>query len=122
MPLNLEHPGDYQFVRSVTTEGIIVGEQLLEKSFILTPEEVRPDWPVQHIDMLTADHLVEILSLQPELLVLGTGPQQRFPKPQLLMPCLQQGVGVEIMSTDAACRTFNICVHENRRVIAALML
>jgi uncharacterized protein len=29
-------------------------------------------------------------------------------------------VGLEIMSTPAACRTFNVLVHERRRVAAAL--
>jgi uncharacterized protein len=32
----------------------------------------------------------------------------------------ERGVGLEIMGTPAACRTFNVLVHERRRVVAAL--
>jgi uncharacterized protein len=33
---------------------------------------------------------------------------------------LAAGVGVEVMTTQAACRTFNILADEDRRVVAAL--
>jgi uncharacterized protein len=34
---------------------------------------------------------------------------------------LEQGIGVEIMDTGAACRTYNILAGEGRRVVAALL-
>ena len=122
MPLNLEHPGDHQFIRSITEAGIRVGEELLQESFILTPDQIYPDWPVHQIQMLTTEHMKDLLELSPELVVLGTGAQQAFPATQILLPLLQRGIGVEVMNTDAACRTFNICVQENRRVVAGFML
>jgi uncharacterized protein len=35
---------------------------------------------------------------------------------------LSRRIGVEVMDTAAACRTFNILVAEDRRVVAALFL
>ena len=32
------------------------------------------------------------------------------------------GIGLEIMDTPAACRTYNVLVHEDREVVAALFL
>jgi hypothetical protein len=33
-----------------------------------------------------------------------------------------QGIGVEVMANDAACRTFNILLAEDRRVVVAIIL
>ncbi|MCG8466468.1 MAG: Mth938-like domain-containing protein [Xanthomonadales bacterium] len=121
MPLNLETYGDQQFIRSVQDDHIIVGETTLSTSFILTPESLFPEWEVQQASDLSEALMAPLLEHDPELVVLGTGSRQIFPDTQLLLPFLRQGVGVEVMSTDAACRTFNICVHENRRVVAGII-
>lgn len=122
MPLNQELPGQHQFIRSVGSAGVQLAEHLLQDSFILTPEQVYPHWPITHVDQLDEAAIDHLLQLKPELVVLGTGAKQVFPPAALLGRFLQQGVGIEIMNTDAACRTFNICVMENRRIVAALIL
>jgi uncharacterized protein len=35
---------------------------------------------------------------------------------------MQRGLGVEIMDTGAACRTYNILMSEGRRVVAGLIM
>ena len=55
-------------------------------------------------------------------MVLGTGDRQRFPHPRLTQSLLARGVGVEVMDTAAACRTYNIIMLEGRRVATALLL
>lgn len=60
-------------------------------------------------------------SVKPEVLLLGTGARQRFPSPAVLRPLLQAGIGVEVMDTQAAARTYNILMAEGRRVVAALL-
>jgi uncharacterized protein len=62
-----------------------------------------------------------VLALEPEVVLLGTGARQQFLHPSRLAPIYRAGVGVEIMTTAAACRTFNILVAEERRVVAALL-
>jgi uncharacterized protein len=54
--------------------------------------------------------------------VLGSGPRQRFPEPQLLAAVMARGIGCEVMDTGAACRTYNVLVSEARRAVAALFL
>ena len=56
-----------------------------------------------------------------EILLLGTGPKQRFPHPSLTAPLAQAGIGVEVMDLKAACRTYNILAAEARKVAAALL-
>jgi uncharacterized protein len=54
--------------------------------------------------------------------LLGTGLQLRFPPPHYSVELLSRGIGVEIMANDAACRTFNILLSEDRQVLLALLL
>jgi uncharacterized protein len=62
-----------------------------------------------------------LLELEAEIVILGTGPRQRFPHPRLTAALAQARVGLEVMSLQAACRTYNILVAEDRKVAAALL-
>jgi len=59
------------------------------------------------------------------VLLLGTGPQLRFPRAELWRPVSRRlaeaRVGLEVMDAQAACRTYNILVAEGRKVAAALL-
>jgi uncharacterized protein len=63
-----------------------------------------------------------VLMRAPEIVLLGTGPRLRFPSPAVYASLLKARIGVEVMDTAAACRTYNILAAEGRRVAAALML
>jgi uncharacterized protein len=63
-----------------------------------------------------------ILVLDPELVLLGTGPRQVFPAASFSAQFLSVGIGFEAMDTGAACRTFNVLAAEQRRVVALLMV
>lgn len=89
---------------------------------VVTPETIVADWPVAGLAELTADALQGLLALTPEIIILGTGPLQRFPDPALLRPLYEARMGLEIMATPAACRTYNILMAEERRVLAAMWL
>ena len=79
-------------------------------------------WPVATLADLTEQHFKQILALQPELVILGSGPRMRFVPSALLRALIEQRIGVETMDTPAACRTYNVLVSEGRAVVAALLL
>lgn len=54
-------------------------------------------------------------------LLLGTGRTQVFPGPELRAAFASAGIGLEPMSTGAACRTYNVLLAEGRPVAAALI-
>jgi uncharacterized protein len=70
---------------------------------------------------LGAEHATALLAHGPELVLLGTGPRQIFPAAEFGAQFLRSGVGFEVMDTGAACRTFNVLVSEQRRVVALLL-
>ncbi len=78
-------------------------------------------WDVAAVDALKPSHFEALLALDPEVVLLGTGDRQHFPSAPLASILVRAGVGLEVMDTGAACRTFNILVGEGRRVVAALL-
>ena len=91
-------------------------------SLIVGAESVVTDWPLESIDALAADHFAAILEMKPEIVLLGTGATFAFPEPARLAPLRNARVGVEVMDTAAACRTYNILLGEGRNVVAALIV
>ena len=80
------------------------------------------EWQSQTFDDLEPCHFAQMVDLKPELILIGTGSRQRFPKPELLKPLIEAKIGFEIMDSQAACRTYNILVGEGRQVLLALIV
>jgi uncharacterized protein len=98
-----------------------LGIETVTGSFIISPRHLLRDWAPENIDNLQTEHLSAIIELQPELVLLGTGPQLTFPAHSILAEVHQQRIGIEIMDTAAACRTYNILMAEGRFVVAGLI-
>jgi len=80
------------------------------------------EWPVKAFEALESGHFEQMLALKPELILIGTGVKQHFPKPELLKALISAKIGFEIMNSQAACRTYNILVGEGRQVLLALIV
>jgi len=122
MRLTLDNRPGANLVTRVGSEGIQVGEDLLDASFIVSADELLRDWPVTEPAVLDLAALEPALALEPEILVLGTGPRIQFPAGELFAQLAGTGVGLEVMDTAAACRTYNVLVGEDRSVVAAIIL
>jgi len=89
-------------------------------SLIVTPDAILA-WDVVRFEELDEHHFQGLLDHHPEVVILGTGATQRFPHPRLSAALAAAGVGMEVMDTRAACRTYNILLAEGRKVIAAIL-
>ena len=101
---------------------IVVNQQRVDKSVIVLPERIIFDWGAKSFDALRADHFAALLAMEREVVLIGTGDRLRFPSAEILRPLVEAGIGVEVMDVQAACRTYNILLSENRKVAAALLL
>jgi uncharacterized protein len=99
-----------------------IGTQEYRENVVLTPERIGTGFAPRGFDALEQSDYAALLADSPEIVLLGTGEKQRFPKPSLLRDLIDARVGIEVMDTRAACRTFNILVGEGRRVTAALIV
>jgi len=122
MKFTLEGGSRANLIRGYSPQEIRIGEQRLTASCIVTADTLIADWEPRRFAELQPSHLEKILSLQPELVLLGTGQTQRFPPAAVRTALATRGIGLEIMDLGAACRTFNILVQEERRVAAGLFL
>ena len=89
---------------------------------LLSSDGAISEWPVQSFEGLEPSHFTQMVDLNPELILIGTGSKQRFPKPELLKSLILAKIGFEIMDSQAACRTYNILVGEGRQVLLALIV
>jgi uncharacterized protein len=91
-------------------------------SLIVMPEQVDTGWAPERFEDLDLDCFRSLLANPPEIVLLGTGASLRFPPREILAAFRRRGVGLEIMDTGAACRTYNIIMAEGRTVAAALLM
>ena len=99
---------------------VLVNGQRHAANMIVMPEQLLP-WSARSFDALTEADFEPFAPLNLEILLLGTGPKQRFPHPRLTRALAAARIGVEAMDLQAACRTYNILMAEERRVAAALL-
>jgi uncharacterized protein len=119
--LTLEMPGDHLFIRATGPQGIRIGDRHFSGSLILGRQTLIESWDPLSVEDLQDQHFTAVLDLQPEVVLLGTGAKQKMLHPQRLARFHRAGVGIEVMSTEAACRTFNVLAAEDRQVVAALL-
>jgi uncharacterized protein len=122
MRLSLEFNNAKNTIRAYGEGWITVNEQKISCSVIVTPERIITDWLPQTFVELGELHFEQLKTLEPEIVLLGTGRRQRFPPPRLTSQLLSAHIGVEVMDTAAACRTYNILMAEGRRVAVALLM
>jgi uncharacterized protein len=121
MKLDLEK-GAGNFIDRCSAGEIVVAGRSYRGPLIVTVDRIVADWAPPPVANLAATHLAPALELEPEVILLGTGARQVFPPATFTHAVLSLGVGLEIMTTAAACRTFNVLVSEYRRVAAALFV
>ncbi|RFA28269.1 hypothetical protein CAI21_13200 [Alkalilimnicola ehrlichii] len=109
-------------IRGYEPGRITVNQEVLETNVVVTLDTLVRDWPALSVEQLTPQDLAVLTEFEPEVILLGTGERQTFPDLGLLRDVIKQGIGVEVMDTAAACRTFNILMAEGRRVAAGLLV
>lgn len=122
MKITLAAPSAKYVIHSYKTGQVIINQEPFHKSLVVTPSQLIPDWRPQSMEGLTKEDFSELMVLEPSIIILGTGEKQRFPPPAIYSSLSEQGIGMEIMSTPAACRTYNLLMAEGRAVAAALIM
>ncbi len=109
-------------VRGYEPGALRIDEDTYRATVVITASTVLPLPEIRDVNDLIGLDPARILALDPELILLGTGQRQTFPAASFRARFLSAGIGVEVMDTGAACRTFNVLVAEQRRVAALLMV
>ncbi|MCY4285809.1 MAG: MTH938/NDUFAF3 family protein [Thiotrichales bacterium] len=112
---------DRQRITAYGVEFVTVEETTFTGAVLLGRGRHATDFDERRLGDVSAATIERILERNPEVVLLGTGARHMLPSPGLLAPLTRAGIGVEVMSTSAACRTWNILNAEGRKVVALLL-
>lgn len=121
MKLHLSRSSNTYLISGYGRDHFLINGVRHETSLIVLPDEIVTGW-ARHFDQLSPEHFDALAMRAPEIILLGSGASLRFPSPALYAGLIKARIGVEVMDTPAACRTYNILAAEGRRVAAALIL
>lgn len=121
MKLHADASTSLNTVTGYGTGYVEINRQRFACALIVQPEGEIRAWDAASFETLAAEHFAGLLAHAPEIVILGTGERLRFPRPRLTAPLTDARIGVEVMDTRAACRTYNILMSEGRRVLAAML-
>jgi len=121
MKLHLDNNPALNAVTAYGSGWIEINRERHAGAVLVRPQGEILAWEAATFEALTREHFAGILAHAPEVVLLGTGSRQRFPHPSLTAPLAGARIGLEVMDTGAACRTYNILMSEGRRVLAVLL-
>ncbi len=120
----LEHrPSSILLVKAVQNDGIWLGEKFHTSSFVLSPTKIILTLDgISSVDAVEIHRIDELIALNPDVIILGTGTKQKFPSAMIRAHVMKNNIGLEAMDNGAAARTFNVLASEGRNVIALFFI
>ena len=109
-------------IRRVSGEAIVIGENRYTETIALTPGGLVKGFAPPSLEELCLSDFDVVLEDDPELVILGTGERNVFPPRELTFAFARRRIGLEVMDTAAAARTFNVLAGEGRRLAAILYI
>jgi uncharacterized protein len=122
LKLHLEQPTVLNTVTAYGPGFVEVNRIRYDNALLLLPSHPVSTWQVARFEALEPSSFDALVPLAPDVVLLGTGARQRFPASAVTASLRRRGIGVEVMDTAAACRTYNILMGEGRAVAAALLI
>ena len=115
-------PQGSQIIESYGNGGFRISGIVFTGPMIVFPDRCI-EWPGADVDALSVEMLAPVFQVEdtPEILLLGCGRGARLINSTLRASIRARGPVLDAMDTGAACRTYNILMTEERRVVAALL-
>jgi uncharacterized protein len=118
--LSLDKSSSQLVIRSYQPGKILINDNTqtkeLTQNLIISSHRLIVPWDCNDLDALLT------VESTPEIILLGTGQHWQMIPTEKLMIFYEKKIGVEVMTTDSACRTFNILASEGRVVVAGLVI
>ncbi len=114
-----QHPN---LIKSASAESCVIGMTSYEQSIIIPFQDTVSTVATTSVSDLSIDDVHLLCSHKPEIVILGTGADISFPDTQILHPLVEQNIGLEVLNNQAAARTFNVLLSENRNVVCLMLL
>jgi uncharacterized protein len=122
MKFTLDQRSDVNLVRSYAPGLVRIREHTLRAPCIVAASTLISDWDAPDVAGLTPQHLEAVFALEPDVVLVGGGSRARGVPPAVRAALEARGIGLETMDLGGACRTYNVLVQEERRVVALLFV
>lgn len=109
-------------ITAYDTHSVTIGKTIIKQPVIVFAQELVTDWSVPSLAAVTEHSLSIIIARRPDILLIGTGSQPQHLAANLRSYLEEHGIGVECMTTPAACRSYMALLSEGRNVAAMLFL
>lgn len=121
MKLHLAQKSNQNLITGYGSDHVLINKVRYDSPLVIFPEMLLLDeWKDKRFETLEQADFKTFLEMNLEILIIGTGKKQKFVHPRLTSILFQNKIGVECMDTQAACRTYNILMAEDRQVALAL--
>jgi len=118
---SFESDGKLKLLRGYIGGGFQVNDDFISGSILLAPRDVQ-QFPVSDASQLTLELLASHIDIiEPELFLIGVGGNPKHLYQQFRDYFKKRAIGLDIMSTASACRTWNVLQSEGRKVAACLI-
>lgn len=122
MELTLHQPSDVLLINSYSEHAIMIGENSYDSELFLTTEQVLHPFKSADIHQWSQQELDLILTHNLDIILFGCGKKMHMLPMDLQIQLSRTSTGYESMTTEAACRTYNILASEGRKVGAVFKL
>lgn len=122
MKISLNKDSGYNRIDQLTSSEFLINEVAYRTSVIVSPKSAVQTWKSPLIHELSSTDFEIAITTQPEILLLGTGARHQMPSTELQAYFLKMRIGFEVMTTKAACRTYNLLADDQRNVMAYLIM
>ena len=113
----VDDPNSDNTITSYGPGWIKIAQRKINNPCVLTRTTLTTDSLPSNIMNLGMQNIQSIVSMSPEVVIVGTGKKQLFLDKKISSILTNQRIGVEYMDTAAACRSFNILLAEERSVV-----
>ncbi|OOY98275.1 Mth938-like domain-containing protein [Solemya velum gill symbiont] len=116
-----EEQGEGNLIDSYQPGNLVINGVTYQQSLVIDRSGFE-SWPVRLATEISGETLQLAFERKPDVIIIGTGEKQYFPPADIHLPMLQFDIGIEIMDSAAAARTYNVLVSEGRSVVAAIIV
>ena len=120
MELTLQKSLSKLYIKSFTGKSFIIAEDEYHTNIII--DGTIKKWNLNKSELFDLEHYDKLIVSKPDIIVIGCGDTQILPSPDFINYFTSQDIGIEIMTTESACKTFNVLISEHRKVVAGLTL
>jgi uncharacterized protein len=109
-------------IESYGDKGIEVQQKFYQNTIILDTDNIC-EIKIDSLENFLKNNLSEYLNQNDEILIIGTGKQHKIISEDIKKDIKQQfnNISINEMSSDGACRTYNILAFEDRSVKAIIL-